>query len=1037
MPAKIDNSQETELRNRELAPDFVSQKSTQEGFEDEFGSRLADVDQSHKDIAAREENPMNYTGGTKPQKLSLKMNIKRRGAALTIAAVLGIGGAGIGFIGTSLGPIMFIEVVTEDLNDQLAAMDIADTKVFRNKIPSSVQKRQTLEGCTQLSLRCKFATLSRTQEARLRNAGIEVIASSEYTNLAGMDRVVPDSYRFQGNVFSAEEWDNQLRTNRAAQQAQRKANNSKYRGLSDNTFSKYVLKRFGISKKAPELRGTSQERVNALLNKAGTNTASDLRFTPVDTDGNPVEADSPNRAGWTLDGDIEPHASNPQEGGTRIYTDTEHEEMNKSINRVKNARPPSKATKASVGALSVLGYWDLACSIKNIIGGAAVAAKVANQMELIQYAMGIASKVQEVKAGDASPEDATAIGDVFAQASAALTPDIASALPADSEGGVSESDLNDFSFVESEYYGKSALDSDLYKMSLNDSVVAQGTAMFSLGMGQNTLLAGVAGAAEIANAIVNVGGDDNQICGVVQNWGVRILGMVAAVAAGVGTGGGSVALQAGVAAGMIAAMMTLETILNNALDGSLIEAADLESNTVLRGDATWTGLAGIMGSAAQSRGLMAGTAEEIVGYRELSDEINQAYATIEREEANPLDIYSEYSFLGSLSRSVVRFTSTSSVFSLHTIGSLVQGGFSSMFTNTYAASTNQDRFKQCDDEAYNAINIDADVQCNIRYVMPEEDLALDVADVIDWMEGSYVEEDTLTGLPRGYTPPESDESQGAVLDFITGVSDGFVSQFIDQRAANIEDYNQYAQFLDYCAYRTMPFGETFNDNQPVNGVDAGWITGEKCMERSEMLGNFRMYTLYKSLEEDEVESSTPPASGIEQGNYTPDPETTTEWARPWPEQYKDSGCRDYPVYCGGGAHQGEDLAAPGIAGSGNGGVADILAACTGVVTRIDNNGERRTPGNWRMSNQLVINCGGGVITRYHHYYYRDVYPGITVGSRVTAGTPIAKIGNQGNTNGVTGVHLHFEVRTGATETSDGNHTDPNAWLAARGINLRL
>ncbi len=64
----------------------------------------------------------------------------------------------------------------------------------------------------------------------------------------------------------------------------------------------------------------------------------------------------------------------------------------------------------------------------------------------------------------------------------------------------------------------------------------------------------------------------------------------------------------------------------------------------------------------------------------------------------------------------------------------------------------------------------------------------------------------------------------------------------------------------------------------------------------------------------------------------------------------------------------------------------------------------------------------GTITVYGHMY--DFF--VTVGERVPAGMQIARIGNRGDS---TGPHLHFEV------IIDGQHVDPQRWLALHGIQV--
>ena len=91
---------------------------------------------------------------------------------------------------------------------------------------------------------------------------------------------------------------------------------------------------------------------------------------------------------------------------------------------------------------------------------------------------------------------------------------------------------------------------------------------------------------------------------------------------------------------------------------------------------------------------------------------------------------------------------------------------------------------------------------------------------------------------------------------------------------------------------------------------------------------------------------------------------------------------------------------------------------------------------YAVSNGTVIDAGpasgfglwvrikhdDGSITVYGHLY--DFF--VSVGERVPAGMQIARMGNRGDS---TGPHLHFEV------ILDGNHVDPQQWLALHGLRV--
>ena len=95
----------------------------------------------------------------------------------------------------------------------------------------------------------------------------------------------------------------------------------------------------------------------------------------------------------------------------------------------------------------------------------------------------------------------------------------------------------------------------------------------------------------------------------------------------------------------------------------------------------------------------------------------------------------------------------------------------------------------------------------------------------------------------------------------------------------------------------------------------------------------------------------------------------------------------------------------------------IVAAGAGVVVR---SGAASGYGNL-----VVVDHGGGVVTRYAHMETEDLT--VVVGQPVAAGQQVARVGSTGDS---TGCHLHFEVLL------DGVASDPLPFLAERGIDPR-
>ena len=121
------------------------------------------------------------------------------------------------------------------------------------------------------------------------------------------------------------------------------------------------------------------------------------------------------------------------------------------------------------------------------------------------------------------------------------------------------------------------------------------------------------------------------------------------------------------------------------------------------------------------------------------------------------------------------------------------------------------------------------------------------------------------------------------------------------------------------------------------------------------------------------------------------------------------GLRGNPTGEGAQHHAGLDFAAACD--------TPIVAAGAGVVVR---SGAASGYGNL-----VVVDHGGGVVTRYAHMETEDLT--VVVGQPVAAGQQVARVGSTGDS---TGCHLHFEVLL------DGVATDPLPFLAERGIDPR-
>ena len=966
---------------------------------------ISDQDDNSGSVRNKEQNPDEpvdngfYRPSGQPEtgKTSFKLkDLKKRGPMAAIITLLFGGTAGISFFLTgALAPIAFFENVTDDLNDQLAAMDVRSDASVRNKIPSS-ERNQVIAGCTKLTIRCKFKTMSSKQVQKYALAGITVTGDPV---IAG--RIAPTNYSYRGTDYTPRAFSDALNNDPTIRTAFKSALNMKFLGTSDTSFVGRTLRVLGIDKRPPELRGNSAERAQQLMNKTNVGNISEVNFSPADpaADGTPL---------WTLDNSDTPE---------KRYTQAERDKLTRDIKRNSRSKPPTRMQSNAIKALGVLGTADLACTVNQMIGGASVAAKMASHYQLAQYIMPLASLAHQAKAGDISVEDGEALGKFFGDTdNRQKIIDYNNAFNYD-EASEQLSAKEEIPMIDNPHYGKNALDTNLYQLSSSGMLgsSSQINAQYSLGMSRGQLLASLGAFAGVASTLSQI---PKGTCEVIQNWFVRGASLIAGISLGFFSFGGSVVVQAAAASGLFVASILLEAMINNAITGSVL-GEDMEDAPVERGVAGWTGMAGILSEGAKHRGLMPATGADMAIYNQEQIKSKNDYIALEKANADPFDTMNQYSFMGSFARTLLPYADASNnvASTVGNIASLAATSFASALNPipAHAAPIDQSRFKQCDDEGYAAIGIEPDVQCNVRYHMPAADLALDMDAVALYMEeNGYVEPNTTTGLPKGYTPPVPEESQGFALDMLNGIK----SSWYDDRNYGSE----YGKYLDFCAYRVLPFGETFQEDQ-VNGVDPDWITGKKCLDKTDpMMSNFRIYTLDKTISEAEdgdaiVTPSGSASPALNSGGEGSGEVSADGWSQPTSSDANATVTQGFFP----GTHDALDIAgAPGDE-------MPIYAVREGTVVSAGNIEPPYYPPVCRYpvngTQQVVllkhVVDGKTMYSSYHH-----LKPGsITVraGDSVTAGQMIGNMGNSGCSGGV---HLHFELWLGPVGT--GTAIDPRS-----------
>jgi hypothetical protein len=331
--------------------------------------------------------------------------------------------------------------------------------------------------------------------------------------------------------------------------------------------------------------------------------------------------------------------------------------------------------------------------------------------------------------------------------------------------------------------------------------------------------------------------------------------------------------------------------------------ADLQGKSAA--EAIFAGTGEILGDMAMSRGMRPGTKQTMQEYLSQGTAIEQQLEEVGRYNARnrPFDLTDQYSFMGSVVRS---FASTYSektpvLSTLGSIFSLIPTSVKQLdpsaqaFYHIQPRTFDSSRLGICNDTGYQAIGIEADILCNVRYSMSTTELNADPKTVLDYMLKSHSDftqssvselQNRLNETDNGNDTKDKEDVRRQYNE----MNDASGKAEIDEKTGAAIPHSEYEKFLTYCVNRENPWGTTslatrykelsdsdkedrnkyvYNDIH-VNGykgdpnelsidtsymavvegasADQDWYTGKKCLEESEELHNFRAYTMMCSVD---------------------------------------------------------------------------------------------------------------------------------------------------------------------------------------------
>lgn len=856
--------------------------------------------------------------GKRRDKMALNFMKKKGPMALIGLLIAGGGALFTALLTPGLALVQLKEALMEDLNDSVAAMDVRSQHIFRAKM-----KQQVSGVCTKkVSVRCKYQSMSKTQLKKMAKAGFEVEVSPERRSLtSGRYNVKSITYidgvKENGEPnkvkVTPENFKERYRNNPAFRSHMNKYYSARWMSVNgpdmDSVKSKFKLSFSrlinGKNKKEMKDQVTRNVAEGTVTDRDGRKVTVETR--KVDESGNPSEDGQERKVYVKEDGTVLKNDTT----GKIVDPEAEETKINK-LRQLADTGTGKMLTTGLKAANIYTGTQEVVCSITSLLRMAGIAGRTLKFEQAMRYALPFLNTADAIKGGAATVEATSFTNDILTDVDTRdfVLTDASLPTEEDSAGkkvisGIAGDQPAAIVPQENPNKGKDALDAPLAQAAMHGSTpdigLRESLASLSGAMGSTM----VALADEIQSLPLAPG---EGTCAFWKNPIVQGAGFILSVAtiavSCLGGCAGAVVSVAKAAATTAIAMFITVWVSNQIQD--LVESKTFTGDTTGydAGGGIGTGTAAITSVAASSKGMTPISSPEEIAEKDLvAANYKLQDAEVQRLEAagTPLDVYNQYSFLGSIAWSLAPIARDSS----DTIASLVVaplkllGSVPSWFAPSASAvvASSPERYTKCDDEVYKRINLNsADMMCNLRWNLSDAQLNADPEKVVQWMVDScQIDSETGELNPTGVCDPADDgnraTSQAEALSMLNSSSDEIAAvmkyddEGVDQpiadsqestvatRAAVLpssiddevnppadakaaeEDVRTYAHFLRYCRYgpgegaREVNFGDPDGpEGNVLTGLDfdaAYSSVGKECLTENNCEGDIDPNTAFQ------------------------------------------------------------------------------------------------------------------------------------------------------------------------------------------------
>lgn len=973
---------------------------------------LTDNPLSQESVPSFKNNVMGGTHKSRniAQGGKLKSFFKSKGAMFT-AGIVAVGGSGlaglISFMTVGLIPIHVQEIITEKRNSPASSMEMRTDKVFKAKVKG---------------INCKtgfFCRLSKANDRNIKNlekAGFKVEVK-EGSNLFGKKTIISLTHKETGEVINNNTKDLKriMRTKPELRASIKQGFSGRFASFLDKIWDK-IKNLFNLTKVRADNKGKDEQQLQEEANETANSQSKDTQKKPssiTETDTDEVDENGNKKKNKT----DRSQADQGSELAEKEIKDLGKEQKGKKASSKFNSKGfSSKLNKA----LNGIGAAAVVCGLYTFGNIIYTALKSTKLQILIQFSLTFLSFASKIKAGHATPQEASMVGNSLM--------DIAST---GGNGYDKDKDNNKEDKKESTLFRalKYLADSSTKKDSVaaTDSqgykAMAYGDQIQSLNESAEPFSVGVI--KDFIGGFLNViYGDGIKIfdiplstilksfCAIVTSVAVGLAVTAATIAATcIGTAGLGcvvtviikVLLSAalGIAAGKMASYFLGDLIDKWVGQAASALVGDLVNKTTIGedyGNAVMSGAGAVMAKNTLAGGGNILNASEATEFAMENEKIIAEHAEDERRFRSPFDPTTRHTFLGSIVSSIIPYNRQ-----LATVGGFIPAimstagrSINNIVPTARAASESASiaaNSKVCTDTTITKTGA-TDIFCNVYTGINVELKDKNSDEVIKWLEDN------------NYLDSQKKADKDDFNAYITNNKKG----------------ERFKKYIKWCYDRKVPIGMDADEDEPKY-EDGKWEKGRGCNTEEEDKKYFALFLtdvrINQGMEDGVSPSGNNGSSSGSGGGVDPDLAALSgEFV--WPlKGVKMNGKsingvgdeQDFGPRALDGKHYGIDF---GSAGFGH--RAAVYAAGDGKVVEDGYNN-----GYWGQGgggpHVVVIEHKGGIFSLYFHMSDHIV----KTGDSVSKGQRIGTMGEEGN---AFGEHLHFQMHKNSKDSQETNAFDP-------------